>query len=266
MYLTYTIPHKGYTVPAVSRQQYESQDWPKVKGKPGHYEYDPEVNSAFAGMVSHMDAGIGQVRAKLKEKGIDKNTLVFFTSDNGHEYFGDLFNSAGEFSGKKRSVTEGGIRMPTVVVWPGNVQAASKISTPLAFWDVLPTFCEIGGIKTSVQTDGLSFVPALTGRLTEQKQHKVLYWEFNESKGPMQAIRFGNWKAIRYWDKKTKQMGRIQLYDLSQDKGEKKNLASKNPEKTQQALKLFLASRTEHPEFPLAPIERKMKGKKKKKK
>ena len=266
LYLNYTAPHKGYTSPEDSKKQFEELDWPVAKGKKGHYEMDPDMNTAYAGMISRMDGYVGEIFAKLNEKEIASNTLVIFTSDNGHEISWDFFDSGGGLSGKKRSVTEGGIRMPTALVWPGVAKPGSTIDTPLAFWDVLPTFCDIAGVTPSGETDGLSFYPALKGDMDNQKEHEYLYWEFNESKGPMQAIRFKNWKAIRYWKKKTKSMGPIQLYNISKDKGEKNNLATKMPELAGEALKMIEGARTEHPEFPLKPKVRKKKKKKKKKK
>jgi len=262
LFLAYTIPHKGYTAPAASRKVYEKLDWPKRKGVTGHYEYDDEVNSAFAGMISHMDAYIAEIRSKLVEKGVDKNTMIFFTGDNGHEYFGDFFDSNGPFTGKKRDVTEGGIRIPTVVVWPGKIKANTKLDSALALWDLYPTFCDLADVSPQINSDGISFVPALQGKRLDGLDNRVLYWEFNEGKGPQQAIRFGKWKAIRRWDSKQNQMGQLQLFDLNRDKAEKNNLAGQYPEVASEALKKMLAERTDHPNYPLRPL--KGKGNKKK--
>jgi arylsulfatase A-like enzyme len=264
IYLNYTAPHKGYTSPNDSKEPYESLDWPIAKGKKGHYEMDPDMNTAYAGMIARMDSYIGQIFKKLKEKNIEDTTLVFFTSDNGHEIDGDFFKSGGEFRGRKRDVTDGGIHMPTAVVWPDVVKPGTKIDTNLAFWDVLSTFCDIASVNPSGETDGISFYPALRGEMSKQKEHDYLYWEFNESNGPMQAIRFKDWKAIRLWDKKKNMMGPIQLYNIEKDKGEKNDLASKMPELAGVALKIIEGARTAHPEFPLEPTRKeKAKGKKK---
>ena len=266
IYLAYTIPHKGYSAPESSRTPYESLGWPKKNGKVKHYRDDPEVNTAYAGMITHMDSGIGKVLEKLNEKGILENTLVVFTSDNGHEYDGEFFKSNGIYSGKKRMVTDGGIRMPTAVSWPGTVKPGTKIKESLAFWDILATFCDLAGIDPSQGHDGISFVPSLKGDADSQKKHDYLYWEFNEKAGPMQALRFDNWKALRYWDKKANKMGAIKLFDIVKDSKEKKNLASSMPEVAQRAEKYFLEARTEHPNFPLEPLKTsKKKGKKGKK-
>jgi arylsulfatase A-like enzyme len=143
--------------------------------------------------------------------------------------------------------------MPTVVHWPSVIKPGTEIDTPLAFWDLMPTFCELAETTPSGPTDGLSFVPALKGNLKDQHTHDYLYWEFNEKTGPMQALRFMNYKAIRTWNLKANTIGPIQLYDLSADKQERTNLAAAKPEVVQQAHKFFASARTEHPKWPLTP-------------
>lgn len=256
IYLNYTIPHLGHTAPQSSVDRYINEGWPKKRGwSGGHYEMDEEVHTAYAGMITHMDGYIGEIFFKLKEKGIAENTLVFFTSDNGHEAKYQMFDSNGPLRGKKRDVTDGGIRVPTVAVWPKEIEPGRKISTPLALWDVLPTLCEITGIKPRTKTDGISFLPAIKGNMEQQQQHDVMYWEFNEIKGPMQAIRFGNWKAIRLWNMQQQQLGPVQLYNLDTDIGEEADLSDHYPEIVKTANKLFSEVRTEHPEWPLTLTE-----------
>ena len=160
MFLNYTAPHKGYSAPAKDKADYQELGWIK-KGKSGHYRNDADMNTAYAGMITSMDDGIGQIMTKLKELGISQNTLVMFTSDNGPEIGWNFFDSFKDFRGGKRSVTDGGIRMPTVVYWPGVIKPGTEIDTPLAFWDLMPTFCELAETNPSGPTDGLSFVPAL---------------------------------------------------------------------------------------------------------
>jgi arylsulfatase A-like enzyme len=128
--------------------------------------------------------------------------------------------------GYKRDLYEGGIRTPMLVRWPGKVAAGSKSNHISAFWDILPTFAEITGAKTPGNIDGISFLPALTGR--KQLQHEYLYWEFHEQSGK-EAIRMDKWKAVRVNVDKIPQ-GSIELYDLSKDIGETNNIASSNPE------------------------------------
>ncbi|MDF7800166.1 sulfatase-like hydrolase/transferase [Pontiellaceae bacterium B1224] len=256
MYLCYTAPHQGYTVPKESREKYAGLGWPEVPKKSGHYEMDPEMHTAYAGMIDRLDESVGKVRAKLAEKGLAENTLVFFTSDNGHEIGSKFFNSGGGFRGQKRDLTEGGIHMPTVAVWPEVTPAGTQSDTALAFWDVLPTFCALAGVETKADTDGISFVPTLEGDFNQQQKHEVLYWEANEKKGPAQAIRFGKWKALRFWDKEANQFGSVQLYNLMADQGEANDLAKQYPEVVAQSETYFKTERSESVAFPLVPHRR----------
>ncbi len=251
MYLCYTIPHKGYTVPYDSSDPYDGLGWPVKEGKKGHYEMDRNMVTAIAGMITRMDGYIAELRAKLEAEGIADNTLVFFTSDNGHEWMDDFFDSNGPFQGKKRSLYEGGIRMPTVAVWPDAIQKNTTISSPFAFWDMMPTLCDIAGIEPPQETGGISFYPSLRGDSARQQQHDLLYWEFNEKAGPIQAIRQGKWKAVRAWDKKKNAFKPLEIYDLEADPGEQRNLASRYPERVIRMTKAIDDSRTENAEFPL---------------
>ncbi|MDO5980271.1 arylsulfatase [Flavivirga spongiicola] len=252
LYLAYTIPHYELTIPEVEKKQYQDQDWPLREMKMGHYRNDKNGHVTYASMVSRMDKDVGLVMKKLKELGVDDNTLVIFTSDNGHEYDNtdnEFFNSNGVFRGRKRDLYEGGIRMPFVARWPNKIKAGSKTDYVSAFWDFLPTACDIAGIVPSSQIDGKSFLPTLINSTAQQK-HDYLYWEFNESRGPIQAIIQGDWKLIYF-------VGRdYELYNLKEDPEEAKNIYSQNLEKGDALKALMLKARTPHPEFPL---ERKMK-------
>jgi arylsulfatase A-like enzyme len=166
----------------------------------------------------------------LKELGIEKNTVILFSSDNGpHDEGGadpEFFNSNSFLKGIKRDVYEGGIRVPMIVKWPAKVKAGSKTEHVSAFWDVMPTLAEIAHLKTPIESDGISFLPALIGK--KQKQHDFLYWEFHE-KNSSQAVRFGQWKGIRQNSTDLKNAP-IELYDLSSDVGEEKNIANNHPD------------------------------------
>ncbi|MFT5128081.1 MAG: arylsulfatase A-like enzyme, partial [Rhodothermales bacterium] len=257
LYLAFSVPHKGISVPEDSQVPYRGLGWPKKHQPSGHYRNDADSHISYAGMISRMDGYLDRLRRKLTEKGIAENTLVIFTSDNGHEYDKDFFDSNGPFSGKKRSVTEGGIRMPTTAVWPTVIKPGSVIEEPLAFWDVLPTFCDLAGIKpTRKDLDGISFGPALRGDLSAQRSHEYLYWEFNEGSGPMQAIRVDNWKGIRHWNARQKGMGALRLYNLAADLPEKNNLAGSHPEVADRLTRMLANARTDHPQFPLTKRRR----------
>ena len=252
LYLAYTIPHFELTIPASEKQAYINQDWPLRKMKMGHYRHDENGHVTYASMISRMDKDIGLLLSKLKELGMDDNTLVIFTSDNGHEYDNindEFFNSNGVFRGRKRDLYEGGIRMPFIARWPNKIKAGSKTDHISAFWDFLPTACDIAGVKPSAKNDGISYLPALLGNKDPQK-HDYLYWEFNEGKGPIQALIQGDWKLIYFVN------DHYELYNLKEDPSESKNLYAQNHEKGASLKELMMSARTAHPEFPL---ERKMK-------
>ncbi len=249
LYLALTIPHLELTVPEESKEPYLDLGWPKRKmNTKGHYKNDEEGNTTYAGMISRMDKDMGRLFSKLKELGIDENTIVFFTSDNGPEYekIDRFFNSNGELRGGKRDLYEGGIRIPFIARYPGKIAPNSKSDHISAFWDFLPTVCELVGVQPSNNDiNGISLVPELFGRSEDQEIHDHLYWEFNERQGPIQAIRQNDWKLV--W----KHEGKPELYNLSNDIGESNNLAIEEPQKLKELMELLKKSRTEHEEFPL---------------
>lgn len=248
LYLAYTIPHYELTILEKEKEQYKNLGWPERKMKAAHYRHDDEGHVTYAAMVSTMDRDIGKLLKQLEDLGIAENTLVVFTSDNGHEYDKtkeEFFNSNGDFQGRKRDLYEGGIHCPFVAYWPNTIEAGSQTEHISAFWDFLPTVCELAGVKPSADVDGISYAPTLLGKDKKQKQHDYLYWEFNEKRGPIQAVRKDNWKAVKFKKKP------IELYDLSQDVGEENNLAETHPKVAKEMLYLINNTRTEHPEFPL---------------
>ncbi|WP_026777283.1 arylsulfatase [Polaribacter sp. Hel_I_88] len=247
MYYPSTLPHAELLVPndEIFKAQKEKfgAEVP-YKGKNGNdkgldYGEDLEVkgyttqanpHATFAAMVIRLDKHVGEVVAKLKELGIEENTLIVFSSDNGPHAEGgadpEFFNSNGIFKGIKRDLYEGGIREPMIVQWPKMVKAGSTSDHISAFWDVLPTVAEIVNIDAPTESQGISFLPALLGK--QQKEHEYLYWEFHEKKG-RQAVRAGNWKGVRLQMSKNPN-ALIELYDLSKDPGEENNIAEEYPE------------------------------------
>lgn len=260
LYLALTIPHLEITVPEDSKEPYLDLGWPKRKmNTTGHYKNDPEGNTTFAGMNSRMDRDIGRLFDKLKELGIDDNTVVFFTSDNGPEFEkkDKFFNSNGDLRGGKRDLYDGGIRVPMIVRGPGIVEVGESNHIS-AFWDFLPTACELAGIEPSHKDiNGISFVPELKGKPKKQEAHDYLYWEFNERQGPIQALRQGPWKLV--W----KLEGKPELYNLDDDIAETNNLAEIYPDKLNELLDILPTARTENPEFPLETRAKVLKGRKK---
>ncbi len=209
-------------------------------------------HATYAGMVSRMDAYVGQVIAKLTELHLIDNTIIIFTSDNGAHTEGGadpaFFNSNGGLRGTKRDLYEGGIKTPFIVQWKGNVKAGSTSGHIGAFWDVMPTLVEITGAPAPRFTDGISFLPALKGK-GRQPKHDYLYWEFHEG-GGRQAVRMGKWKGIKLQVKKNPNAP-IELYDLENDPAEKNNIAAQHPDIVRKIGEKINEAHVESPVFPL---------------
>ncbi|MGV3558928.1 arylsulfatase [Larkinella arboricola] len=260
LFLPYILPHAELLVPNDSIFQYYKGKFAEkpFKGddygpnaRDGGYASQEFPHTAFAAMVTRLDLYVGQILAALKARGLDQNTLIIFSSDNGPHLEGGadpkFFNSGGGFRGFKRDLYEGGIREPMIARWPGAIKAGTQNDYIGAFWDLLPTFAELAGTKAPAALDGISFVPALTGKGT-QKKHDYLYWEFHEQ-GGKQAIRQGNWKAVRL-NAATNPNGPVELYDLSKDPAETTNLAAKNPAKAAELGRLMNQSHVPSALFP----------------
>jgi arylsulfatase A len=261
LYYPSTIPHAELLLPEKYKMEYEGKFLPEksYKGaepgdqgfRTGSYGTQPESHAAFAAMVTHLDQQVGDVLDKLKELGLDKNTIVIFTSDNGPHLEGgadpDYFNSNGPLRGYKRDLYEGGIREPMIAWWPGKIQASSTSDHVSAFWDIMPTVAELVGASTPKYIDGVSFLPTLLGN-NGQKEHDYMYWEFHEQ-GGRQALRKGDWKLVRY---NVSRPGKTttELYDLNNDVGEEHNLAEEHPEKVKELMDLLKSARVESKVFP----------------
>jgi arylsulfatase A-like enzyme len=224
LYLALTIPHAnnegtrgtgdGQEVPDYGI--YTDKDW-------------KQQDKGQAAMITRMDRDIGRLNSLLKKLGIAENTVVMFTSDNGHHNEGghntEVFDPNGPLRGMKRDLYEGGIRVPLIVHWPG-ITPAGVVSDHIGYFgDLMATACELAGGEVPGETDSVSFAPVLSGRTETQKRHKFLYWEFYEQ-GSKQAVREGDWKAIRM----PMHTGPMELYDLSSDLGESRNVAAQHPE------------------------------------
>ena len=222
LYYALNIPHanneggrNGMEVPSYGK--YAKEDW-------------PDAEKGFAAMISYIDGYIKEILDKLKTDGLDTNTLVMFTSDNGpHQEGGhrmEYFDSNGQFRGMKRDLYEGGVRVPTIANWPGVIKPGRQSAHVSAFQDIMPTFAELAGTKCP-KTDGISMAPTLTGKGT-QKKHAHLFWEFYEG-GGKKAVLKGKWKGIRL-NTFRKPDGPIELYDISKDISEQKDLAPEHPD------------------------------------
>jgi arylsulfatase A-like enzyme len=258
LYLAYTPPHAALQVPP-GDSAYEAykkifkeqpQSIPEWKGT--GYQPNPYPKAAYAAMVSRVDRYVGEVLDRLKAHGIDRNTLVMFTSDNGtHKEGGHdplFFNSSASFRGVKRALYEGGMRVPLVVRWPAVIKKPAVTGHVSASWDLLPTFDALLGAKKIRQTDGISMLPLLKGS-KGQATHPFLYWEFHEENG-RQAVRMADWKGVRQQLVKQPD-GPIELYDLKTDPSESVDLSAKHPEIVKQIARIMTSARVEHPDFPL---------------
>ncbi|MEG1634299.1 MAG: arylsulfatase [Rikenellaceae bacterium] len=250
LYLTPTIPHADLIVPKGERGIYEDM-FEETPYKGGGYAADPKPKATFAAMISRLDRDVQRVMDLLKEKGIDDNTIVVFTSDNGTHREGghtDFFNSSAGYRGIKRDLYEGGVRTPYIVYWKNIITAGSYSNHVSAFWDFLPTVCDITKSAVPYGVDGISFIPTLTGK-GEQKEHGYLYFEFHEQGGKQSVLKDG-WKLIRLNVKNPSKM-RYELYDLSQDQMERRNLAVEFPDKVAELIKIMDSARTENTRFIL---------------
>ena len=252
-YLPLTIPHAAMQCPEEDVAPFRKK-FSQFENKIGKYSHGSIIRNpvaAFAGMMTRMDRGIGQILDLLNELDIAENTLVLFTSDNGPHYEGGhqpgFFNSNGPLKGHKRDLYEGGIRVPLIAYWPGKIKSGSVSNHICAHWDLMPTFCELAKISEPNHTDGISYIPALTGK--KQKRHAYLYWEFH-SYGNAQAIRMGDWKGIRL-KVKNDPNAPIQLFDLKKDIGETNNIAANHPDIIRRFTKLFKTAHTPSERFPL---------------
>ncbi len=242
VYLAYTIPHANDELGAATGNGMEVPDFGPYKD-----ENWPAPEKGFAAMITRMDKDVGKLMASLKSLGLDENTLVIFTSDNGaHKEGGhdpEFFHSHGDLRGIKRDLYEGGIRVPTMARWPGMIGAGQVSDQVWAFWDFLPTAAELAGSKPPAGLDGISMAAALLGK--PQRNHEYLYWEFHE-RGFSQAVRMGNWKGVRVGARSHP----IELFDLSKDPGEKNDVAGQNQEIVAKIGQLMKSARTDSKEFP----------------
>jgi uncharacterized sulfatase len=218
LHVHWTVPHANNEGGRVTGDGMEVPDYGPYAGRDW-----PTTAKGQAAMITRMDADVGRLVELLEELKIDQKTLVIFTSDNGPHSEGghkhEFFDANGPLRGYKRDLYEGGIRVPTIAWWPGTVTAGTTCAEPLAFWDWLPTACELAGAKAPGEIDGISFVPSLLGK--EQKSHDYLFWRYQNKA----AVREGKWKAVRLAPGK-----KTELYDLENDPGEKLDLAAAHPE------------------------------------
>ena len=260
-FFTYTLPHAELAQPNDSilkgykKHFFRDKTWEGSEGS--RYNAVEHTHAEFAGMITRLDSYVGEVLRKLKEKGLDDNTIVIFSSDNGpHEEGGadpEFFGRDGKLRGLKRQCHEGGIRIPFIVRWPGRVSAGMVNDHQLAFYDVMPTFCELMGDKAFPKKyinkkikndcfDGISFASTLLGDDGKQQKHDFLYWEFHET--DQIGIRMGDWKLLV-------KKGTPYLYDLSNDVHEDHNIAAAHPDIVKQMKEII---KREHRDSDIFPV------------
>ena len=239
-FFTYTLPHAELSQPNDSILNFYKKRFFRDKtwggNEPSRYNEAVHTHAEFAGMITRLDAYVGEIMEKLREKGLDENTIVIFSSDNGpHEEGGadpEFFGRDGKLRGLKRQCYEGGIRIPFIVRWPNKVKAGSVNNHQLAFYDIMPTFCELIGERKFPKKyvnkqlandgfDGISFAPTLLGDDTKQQEHDFLYWEFHETN--QIGVRMGDWKLVVIG-------GIPHLYNLKDDIHEDHDVAAENQE------------------------------------
>ena len=266
LYYPTIIPHVALHVPDEELKPYLALNWNDPPfTRDGGYGYTPHFTprAAYAAMISRMDRYVGNVLNALDEFGLTHNTLVIFSSDNGTTHLGEevdyrFFESVGELRGLKGSLYEGGVRVPTIVRWPGKVAPGTESSFISGFEDWMPTIMKAVGEIDSVPThiDGISLVSTLEGK--EQDERDYLYREFT-GYGIQQSVRVGDWKAVR--QNMSKGNLEIELYNIAEDIGEQNNVADEFPSLVEKMAELMSAARTPSEVFPLIPIDAPVKKK-----
>lgn len=268
-YVPFTVPHLALQVPDDSLKEYDGAfpDDPPAAAQ-GSYVACERPRATYAAMVTRMDRGVGRILALVKELGLEENTIVMFSSDNGGAFgrvtkdFDFLpgrmggtdyvfFGSTGPFRAFKGSVYEGGIRVPLIARWPGRIKPGGVSDLPAANYDLLATFGEIAGAAAPKDTDGLSLLPTLTGK-GRQRRHEFLFWDFN-GYGGQQAVRMGDWKGLR----RNLHRGntQLELYNLRADIGETKDLAAKHPDIVKRIEAIMAAQHRPSEQFPFKTLD-----------
>ena len=223
LYLPYTIPHGKFQVPDFGI--YSEKPWNNTK-------------KAIAAMITRLDGDVGRILGLIKDLGVERNTLVIFTSDNGSAggAMTNEFTGSGPLRGSKGSMYEGGLRAPFVARWPGRIKAGTTSNHISGFQDMMATFAEMAGVDIPEPTDGISILPTFLGKGV-QKKHEYLYWELGQKSG----VRMGKWKAV------IGKKGAFELFDLSADLGEEDDIAARHPAIVRKIRGIMKASHTETP-------------------
>jgi arylsulfatase A-like enzyme len=253
--LSYPLPHASILAPEDGVIDIEG-DTASLPEK-SHYSKTSRIRGNYAGMVVTLDRYVARIMQALAAKGVSDHTLVIFTSDNGSHFEGgyrpEMLGSNGPLRGGKRDLYEGGIRVPFIAHWPAGITSPGRVvDLPSAFWDFLPTVCELAAVPAPSDIQGLSYAPTLTGR-EGQKRHEQLYWEFSEL-GGRRALRVDDWKLVQY-DLQPGAFGPPQLFNLSTDVGEQHDLAASHPDLVQDMVNRMNSARVPDPRFKFPALD-----------
>jgi arylsulfatase A-like enzyme len=237
LFYAITLPHGRHEIDDVGI--YRDKPW-------------TDRQKAYAAQVTRVDSDMGELVDTLRELGIAEKTLIVFSGDNGSSFspeseIGRRFDQASNgLRGYKRSMYEGALRQAALAWWPGTVPAGRVSDQPWAFWDLMPTFVELSGaaLPTGYETDGKSLVSFLKGGPAPRRYY--FYWELHPGDKPIQAARFGRWKAVRNGIHKP-----IEIYDVIDDAAESKDRAASRPDLVRRAADIFQAARRPDPHWPL---------------
>jgi len=252
VYLAYAVPHYSdqpkdspdhFMVP--SDEPYSNRRW-------------PQAAKNYAAMITRLDGYVGRVMGLLKKLGIEENTIIFLSSDNGAYQSSEIprkhFGSNGILKGGKRDFYEGGIRVPFIARWPGKIAPCRVNDHIFAFWDFMPTAAELSGLPIPEDTDGISILPTLLAK--EQESHEHLYWDYGHVRQTYkQAVRMGKWKGLMSSDDKS-----MELYNLEEDPCERKNVASEQPQIVSQIKRIMKTAVTPSKDYRIVGREKNPEG------
>ena len=246
VYYPTVLPHLALQAPQEDIDVYKGR-WPETPYKGKAYEPHPTPKACYAAMVSFVDKQVGRLMDLLKELGLDNNTIVFFTSDNGTTHLKqqvdyEFFKSVGELRGLKGSLYEGGIRMPMIVRWPGRIKPGTTTGHISAHYDIMETLADVAGAHVTARTDGISILPTLLSDPKNQPKHDYLFWDFAGYEGQL-AVRMGKWKGIKRGLSKNPEAP-LELYDLEADISEKDNVADQFPHVAKKIETIMISART----------------------
>ena len=249
LYYATPVPHLALQVPDDSLERYAGR-WEETPYEGGKgYLPNATPRATYAAMITRFDRNVGMMLDELERQGIAEDTVVILTSDNGSTfgiggYDPAFFEGTGGLRGHKCNLYEGGIRVPTIVTWPGRIEADSVDDTPTANWDLMPTILAMTDSKTEATLDGIDLSPALLGSgPVADRDH--LYWEYHAG-GGQQAVRSGRWKAVRIGVHRDADVP-LELYDLEADPGESSDVASTHPAVAARMLDIMRSQHTVSP-------------------